>query len=417
VVYCHFMYRHIALLVFLAVAGSAWAQESWPGLFGPSQNDHAVATTLPTKWSESEHVKWKTPIRGTGWSSPVIFGDQIWMTTALNEGHSLRAVCVDKTSGRIIHDIEVLAPEDPGHTNDFNSYASPTPVIEPGRVYVCFGTNGSACIDAASGKILWKNLELKIDHMEGAGSSPILYKDLYILNCDGTDDQYVAALDKLTGKIAWKSRRLTPFFLTIKPMRKAFTTPIIVNVDGKDQLISVGAFRCAAYDPANGKELWFCPIAGFSNAPRPVYADGLLFVCTGDSRNQLWAIRCGGSGDVSKTHIVWKYTDICTRIPTPTVVDDLLYMPMDTGQVRCLEAKTGKMIWTERLSTQFVASPLYANGLLYLCSIKGQTFVLRPGRKLEVLAKNQLDGKLMASPAVSGNALFLRTSTHLYRIE
>jgi outer membrane protein assembly factor BamB len=411
------MYRPIALLVFFCWAGFALAQEAWPGLMGPGQNNHATATTLPTRWSESEHVKWKTPIPGAGWSSPVIQDDQIWLTSALNDGHSLRAVCVDKGSGRIIHDVEVFAPDDPGHINSFNSHASPTPAIEPGRVYVCFGTNGSACIDTASGKVLWKNQELKIDHMEGAGSSPILYKDLYILNCDGTDDQYIAALDKTTGKVVWKSRRATPFFLTVNAMRKAFTTPIIVNVDGKDQLVSVGAFRCAGYDPASGRELWFCPIPGFSNAARPVYANGLFYVATGDTRGQLWAIRAGGAGDVAKTHIAWKYTEISAHIPTPIVVDDLLYMPMDTGQVRCLEAKTGKVVWTERLSTQFVASPLCANGLLYLCSLKGQTFVLKPGRKLEVLAENQLDGRFLASPAVSGKALFLRTDRHLYRIE
>jgi outer membrane protein assembly factor BamB len=398
---------------------SSWAfgQENWPQFLGPEQNNHAVSKALPTRWSETENVVWKTAIPGEGWSSPVVFGKQIWLTTATDEGRSLRAIAVDKDSGAILHNIEVFAPAEPGKKNDFNSYASPSPVIEPGRVYVCFGANGSACIDTASGQIVWKSTELKIDHGEGAGSSPVLYKDLYILNCDGTDQQYVAALKKSTGKMVWKTPRGTEFGMTSGLQRKAFSTPMVIQVKGQRQLISIGAKRCAAYDPENGKELWFCTIPGFSNTPQVVYADGVLYITTGYMTAETWAIRTDGAGDVSQTHVIWKCPKSSTLMPTPLLVDGRIYMPTDSGITRCLDAKTGEQIWQSRFGPAHVASPLYANGLIYLFSSKGETSILKPGAKPEVIAKNTLNGRLMASPAVSGDALFLRTHTHLYRIE
>jgi len=409
------VYRIVPII--LLVATTAFADDDWPGFLGPSHNNHASPTTLPTKWSETENIKWKTAIPGEGWSSPVIFDNQIWMTTALNEGRSLRAVCVDKTTGQIVHNIEVFTPTDPGNRNSFNSYASPTPAIEKGRVYVCFGANGSAAIDTASGQVIWKNTELKIDHMEGPGSSPILHKNLYILNCDGIDKQYVVALNKDTGQIAWKTPRSTSFMLLPAAMRKAFCTPLPITVNGKEQLISLGAYNGIAYDPDTGKELWSCSLAGFSNVARPVYADGMLYVSTGHAVAQFWAIRADGAGNVTKTHIAWKFKDSSCILPTPLLIDGRIFMPMDNGVVRCLDPKTGQQIWQSRLGNAFVSSPLYANGLIYLCSTKGLTTVLRPGGKPDPIAENRLDGRFMASPAVSGNALFLRTDTHLYRVE
>lgn len=407
----------ITALLILLLCQPLFAQDNWPEFLGPTQNNHAPAAAIPQHWSETDNVTWKTPIPGQGWSSPVIFDNQIWLTTATDEGVSRRAVCIDKTTGQILHNIEVFRTPEPDHINSFNSYASPTPVIEKGRLYVCFGAEGSACIDTATGQILWKNTDLKVNYMEGAGSSPILYKNLYILHCDGTDFQYIAALDKNTGQLAWKAPRNTPFGLRFAPLRKAYSMPLIITVDGQEQLISLSAYRLAAHDPNTGKELWFCHLPGYSNTPRPLFGHGLLFVTTGYERAQLWAIRPGGQGDITPTHVVWKFAEPSALLPTPILVGDELYMPCDSGLVRCLDAKTGQELWKQRLAPAFVASPLYANGLLYLFSSKALTIPLKPGRECQTLPPSQLTGRLMASPAVSGNALFLRTDTHLYRIE
>ncbi|MCY2955356.1 MAG: PQQ-binding-like beta-propeller repeat protein [Planctomycetota bacterium] len=406
-----------AIILILAVCARLSADDQWPEFLGPSHNNHAASAALPTRWSETENVKWRTAIPGEGWSSPVIWDDQIWLTTSISEGHSLRALCVNKTTGRIDRNIEVFAPSNPGYKNSFNSYASPTPAIETGRVYVCFGTNGSACIDTATGQILWRNTDLKVMHMEGAGSSPILYKDLYILNCDGIGQQYVAALDKKTGQAVWKTRRSTDFGWKLPPMRKAYSVPLPITVDGREQLISIGAYNCIAYDPLTGKELWSCKLPGYSNAARPVYGNELLFVSTGYTAAQLWAIRPGGSGDVAQTNIAWRFSQASCLLPTPLFVDGRIYMPLDSGIVRCLDAMSGQQIWQARLGTQYVSSPLYARGMIYLSSLKGVTVIVKVGDKPDVIAENRLDGRFMASPAVSGGALFLRTNTHLYRIE
>jgi outer membrane protein assembly factor BamB len=405
------------VFLILLLSSPLFAQDNWPEFLGPTQDNHSPTAAIPAQWSETQNVTWKTAIPGQGWSSPVIFDNQIWLTTATEDGLSRRALCIDKTTGKILHDIEVFRIPEPAHKNSFNSYASPTSVIEKGRVYVCFGADGSACLDTATGRILWKNTDLKVNHMEGAGSSPILYKDLYILNCDGTDVQYMAALDKNTGQIAWKSPRNTVFGFRFAPMRKAYSTPLMIQVDGKDQLIAVSAYRLAGYDPDTGKEIWFCHLPGFSNTSRPVFGQGLLFVPTGYERSDLWAIRPGGQGDITPTNIAWKFTEASALMPTPILVGDELYMPCDSGVVRCLDAKTGKELWKQRLAPAFVASPLYANNLVYVFTNKGLAIPLKPGKEFQPLPESQLEGRFMASPAVSGNALFLRTDTHLYRIE
>ncbi|HSZ58024.1 MAG TPA: PQQ-binding-like beta-propeller repeat protein [Tepidisphaeraceae bacterium] len=392
----------------------------WPGLRGPTGQGRADAAKLPLTWSETQNVRFKTEIPGRGWSSPVICQNQIWMTTATEEGHSLRAICVDKESGKILHDVEVFRPETLQHSNDFNSYASPTPVIEPGRVYVCFGAYGSACLDTSTAEPIWKNEELKLYHMEGPGSSPVLYKDLYILHCDGMDVQYVAALDKQTGKIAWRTRRSTRFGFTLPPFRKAYGTPLIVEVDGKDQLISPAARRLFSYDAQTGTELWHVDLEppAYSTAPVPVFADGVVYACTGFEQPQLWAVRVtGASGDVTKSNVLWKFKKGVPLRSSPILVDGLLYFTSDGGILRCLDAKTGQPVYQTRLGDAYSASPIYADGRLYFFSQDSGSFIVKPGRSFELLAHNDLTDGCMASPAVSGSALFVRTKSALYRID
>jgi outer membrane protein assembly factor BamB len=413
----NFSFTFASLTLCLALTASA--DDNWPQFRGSAGQGHSTSTDLPLTWSETQNVKWKTPIPGEGWSSPVIWGEQVWMTTALNGGRSFRAICVDKGSGKVLRDIELFTTEQPQHKNLLNSYASPTPCIEEGRVYVCFGTYGSACLDTKTGEAIWKTQELKIDHMEGPGSSPILYKGLFILHCDGTDQQYIVALDKNTGKIAWKVNRSYPFGRMAGARRKAFCTPLLIQIDGHDRLISIAAWRLYCYDPNDGKELWFFDMPGYSNASPPVFTQGMLIFSTGFDKADLYAIRTdNAAGDVTKTHFAWKDTSAIAQKPAPLLVGDELYMINDTGVGRCFEAKTGKSIWQKRLTATCNASPIYADGRIYIFSDQGQSIVIKPGdAEPEILATNTLEAGCMATPAISGKAIFIRTKTHLYRIE
>jgi outer membrane protein assembly factor BamB len=289
----------------LFMPAPSWAGESWPQFRGPDGQGHADAVGLPVTWSDDENVTWKTAIAGRGWSSPVVDGDRIWLTTALDDGRSLHALCIDRASGRIVHDEHVFNIDEPAKINAKNSYASPTPVIEGDRVWVHFGTYGTACLDSRSGKILWTNNELKLDHKEGPGSSPILVGNLLVVNCDGMDVQYVVALDKRTGSIVWKAER-SGRKNADPDLRKAYSTPLAIDVAGRKQIVSVGADRASAYDAATGAELWYVDFEGFSNVPRPLFAGGLVILDTGYMKPQLWAIRPDGAGDVTESHIVWR---------------------------------------------------------------------------------------------------------------
>lgn len=405
------------LILALFLGAAARAGENWPQFRGPQQQGHSDSTGLPAEWSETKNVRFRTPIPGEGWSSPVVWGRRVWMTTATEGGHSLRAVCVDAEDGKVVHDVEVFRVETLQPKNSFNSYASPTPVLEEGHVYVSFGTYGNACLDATTGEPIWKSQELQLDHKEGPGSSPILYKNLFVLHCDGTDLQYVAALDKNTGKLVWKTDRTTDFGTRPGDLRKAYNIPLVVDEDGHDVMISVGAYRAFGYDPNDGRELWSVGIPGFSVVPRPLYADGVVYICTGFMKPELWAIRTGGRGDVSQTHVLWKFNQGVPTKPSPLLIDGAIYMVADAGVMRCVDAKSGKQLWQHRLEGQYSASPVYADGKIYVCSEQGLTTVLRPSRGgAEVLAENHLDGRLLASPAVAGKSLFLRTDKALYRI-
>ena len=405
----------------LALSGAAMAGENWPQFRGSSWDGHSDAKGLPIKWSETEHVKWKADIPGDGYSSPVIFGSQIWFTTSLKNGSSLRAICVDKESGKIVHDVEVFHVANPEKKHDFNSYASPTPVVEEGRVYICFGHTGTVCLDTATANPIWVNQELKHDPMNGSGSSPIVYGDLYIVCCDGIDLQYMAALNKNTGKLVWKTTRSVSFDGVPPDVRKAYNTPIVVKSEGHEQLISIGAHRVYSYDAFTGKELWYCDQPGFSCVAQPVFADGMLYISTGFGKADLWAIRTDGSGDVSKTHVAWRFKKGVPCRSTPVLVGEgsrlMIYMASDDGIGRCVKAEDGSLVWQGRVGAAFSASPLYADGHVYFFDEKGLSTVIEPGMTLKVLAENSLAEGCMGTPAISGKALFVRTKRALYRIE
>ncbi len=395
----------------LAVGGD------WPQFRGPTGDGHAHATDLPLAWSETENVRWKVPIHGRGWSSPVIGDDRIWMTTADEDGRRLFAVCVDRPSGRILRDVLVFNVPQPEEIHAFNSYASPTPVLEGDRLWVHFGSYGTACLDAASGRMIWSRRDIKCDHFRGPGSSPVLFGDLLILHFDGIDVQFLTALDKRTGKTVWTTPRSTDFGDLVGDLRKAYVTPTIVPVEGGFQLVSSGAQAAMAYDPATGRELWKVRYKGFSNVSRPLFGHGLVYVNTGFSKAQLWAVRPTGRGDVTDTHVVWRATRSIPLKPSPVLVGDLLVMVDDKGVASCLDAVSGRTLWRQRLGGAFSSSPVYADGRIYCFDEDGTTSVIAPLREYKRLARNELEAGCMASPAALGHALYVRTKTHLYRLE
>lgn len=388
----------------------------WKQFRGPNGQGHAVAVGLPTEFNDTTNVTWKTAIPGKGWSSPVVLGNQVWMTTALEEGKSLRAICVDFKSGRILHDVEVFAPAKPVGINDKNSHASPSPVIEPGRVYVHYGAMGTACLSTETAEILWWNNELVVDHKEGPGSSPILFEDRLIVNCDGQDYQYVAALDTKDGHIAWKTKRSAP--MRPQPdLKKAYGTPILIDVAGQPQVISTGADQVEAYNPRTGEELWRVRYEGFSNVPLPLVDASNLYICTGFMKPQLWNIRADGKGDVTGSHVDWKFTKQVPANPSPILVDGLIYMVSDKGVLTVVDSKNGQQVAQQRLGGNFFASPILADGKLYFCSEEGKVTIIAPSSKLEAIAVNDFPSGIMSTIAVVDNAIVLRTEMHLYRIE
>lgn len=388
----------------------------WSQFRGPDGQGRSAQAGLPVKWSEDSGIVWKVAVEGLGWSSPVFDDNQLWMTTATGKGRSLRAVCVRFDTGRIVHDIEVFAPGSPLRVNPKNSHASPSPVVEHGRVYVHFGAMGTACLSTETGRILWRNENLIVDHKEGPGSSPILFENLLIVNCDGQDRQFIAALDKQTGKPVWQTTRSVPF--TVVPdFRKAFSTPALIDVAGKPQLVSVGANQVNVLDPRTGREIWRVRYSGFSNVPVPIVGRDRIYIVTDFSRPQLWAIRTGGHGDVTGTHVDWKLTRQVGSSPSPVLFEGRLYLVSDHGVVTCVAADSGKTVWQHRIGGTFSASVVALGEHLYFASEQGKVTVLRPGDQFHAVATNELDGRIFATPVVVDRALVLRTDTHLYRVE
>ncbi len=416
------------------VLTAAAAPTDWPDFRGPQGDGHARVAAdlkpagLPLRWSETNHVKWKTPIPPYGISTPVILGDQVWLTTATVDGHDFFAHCVSAGTGELLFNEKLFHSDDPeplGNGASMNSYATPSAVIEPGRVYVHFGSFGTACLDTATGKVLWKREDLRCRHYRGASSSPVLFGNLLILTFDGADVQYHAALDKQTGKTVWKTDRSVVWNDENVPgemakdgdLRKAHSTPLIVTTAGKPQMLSAGAKAAYGYDPRTGQELWKVQYNDWSAAPRPLFDRGLAFIVTGLTKRELWAIRTDGQGDVTDTHVAWKLRTRVGKYASPILVDGLIYTAAEESFITCLDAATGETVWTERVGGKFASSPIYADGRLYFFDQQGTALVLKPGRTLEILATNVLSSGCMASPAVAGKALFVRTRTHLYRIE
>ena len=412
------MRRAIAVFIIVLSLRCSLAHADWPDWRGPTSDGRSDASGLPLTWSETENVVWKTAIHGLGHSTPVVWDDQIWFTTADEDGRAMYAVCVDFNSGNIIHDITVFEPDKPERKHPLNSYATPSAVVEKGRAYVHFGTYGTACLDSTTGDVLWRRTDLNCEHMQGPASSPVLFRNLLIVHLEGTDVQFIAALDKKTGETVWRTDRPEEIYGDLNPVvRKSYQTPLIVEIDGEPQLVSNGSQAVMGYDPLTGEEIWRAVYGDDNTISRCVAGHGMLFVNCGGMSYRLWAVRQGGTGDVTDSHVVWKLDKDVPFRSSPVLVGDLLYMVSDEGVLTCVEAKTGRPVWSKRLGEKHGASLLYADGRIYILSEKGTATIIEPGRTFQQLAVNQLDGSFFASPAVADKSLLLRTKTHLYRIE
>ncbi len=443
------MSMNLRFLSFLSLTSlwltiTAAAEASWPQFRGPDGNGHA-AGAAPTKWSETENVTWKTELPGKGWSSPVVVDGQVWMTSAVEEiateeeaeaimraagveekkfkqlqakkAVRLYALCVDMKSGELVHELELIRVPAPPPIHHFNSFASPTPVIDGDHVICHFGTFGTFCLNRADGSVVWQET-LAIEHGVGPGSSPMVHGDLLVLICDGTDVQYVAALDKNTGRQVWKTPR-PPMDAPSGDQMKAYCTPIAITDDqGREQLICMASQWLVSLDPKTGKEIWRVEHGtGFSIVPRPVYGHGMVYVCTGYGKPQLWAVKVDGNGDVTDTHVVWTEAKRIPAKPSPLLVGNDLYLTDDGGIVTCFDAITGENRWSERIGGSHSASPVLAGGKIYFSNEQGVVTLLEQSAAFQVAAENTIDGKIMASPAIVDGTLLLRSDTALYRID
>lgn len=415
--------RTVCLSMCLVLLSAHVPAADWTEFLGPQGNGLSDAHGLPRTWSETSGIAWKVPIPGLGWSSPVVSNGRIYLTTAVplsaepNARQSLHAVCLDAASGAQLWDIEVLqhAADEVVEMHQKNSHASPTPILEGDRLYVHFGPHGTACLQT-DGKVLWKNTELRYAPQHGNGGSPAVAGNLLIVCCDGKDVQYVAALDKQSGQVAWKTDRDT------EPTKGfSFCTPTVIEVNGQSQVICPGSSAVFAYDPATGSEIWRVNYGeGYSVVPRPIFALGLVYVCSGYGDERLLAIDPTGRGDITDTHVRWSTKKSTPKSPSVIAVGEYVFMVSDAGVASCLEARTGKQLWQHRLGGNYSATPICADGLLYFQSETGTTTVVEAAAEYREVAKNEIGegaARTFATLAVVDNALLLRSETHLYRIQ
>jgi outer membrane protein assembly factor BamB len=414
----------VFLIAALPIPGMSKAKD-WDQFRGPTQDGKADARDLPVAPDESKGVRWKTAIHGKGWSSPIISGDRVWLTTATEDGTELSVVVLDRRTGKILRDEVLFRVQNPQFCHKFNSYASPTPVVAGGKVYVSFGSPGTACLDEQTGARLWERTDFVCNHFRGSGSSPVVWGDLLLMHFDGSDYQYAVALDRHSGKTVWKADRTVDFKDTNADgkitgdgdFRKAFATPLVVEHDGVPVFVSSGAKAHYGYDVRTGKELWrFEERAHHSASTRPLAVQGRVFLQTG-FKGHLLALRLGGSGVLEESQADWRLKKGVPSKPSLLWVDGFLFLVDDSGIASCVDTKTGETVWTERVGGNFSASPLYADGKIYACNEEGKVTVFSPERTYRVLGEGKFESGFMASPAAVDHSLFLRSKTHMYCVE
>ncbi len=419
------------------VATTQWTQ------FRGTASRGVTSVALPIEFGMNRGLVWRTEIPGQGWSSPVLADKRLWFTTAITTPATpeqrearlgnvqmadtkevagtvqLKAICLDAETGAMVHNLDLATIDEPQPIHPLNSYASPTPVFEDGKLYCHFGTYGTWCLNEADGEVIW-NRQLVIDHSVGPGGSPVLYQDLLLVVCDGIDKQFVTALDKLTGETRWTTPR-PEMRATNGEFKKAYSTPLIIQVDGVEQAVVPGAQWIVSYEPKTGKEIWRVDHgSGFSISSTPIYtgdADkpGLVIFTTGYGQSETVAVDPRGQGDVTLSHIVWRTDRNAPAKPSPTFANGLVYLLDDSGILCCLNASDGESIYRKRVSGNYSASPLLAADYLYVASQEGVVTIIKAGEEFEEVAQSPLDARIMASPIPYGHDLIIRSEDSVMR--
>jgi outer membrane protein assembly factor BamB len=419
-------WKHLAILFALAAfVITGWTQQtSWTHFRGDRLDGKSRETQVPVHWNDSTNILWKVGIEGRGWSSPVVYDNQVWITTASAEGTEMKALCLDLQTGRKLFDILLFKPDSVQKKHAINTYATPTCAIEKGFVYVTFGTYGTACLSTSEGRVVWERTDLTCDHVQGPGSSLLIYKNFLIVHVEGTDVQYITALDKTTGNSVWRADRPKALYDTLPWIgKKAYITPIIVTVNGRDQLISNGSAACFAYDPETGEEIWRIVQGIDSTISMPLTENGVVFFYSsfiqppeGKDYCELIAVNPDGKGDIADDHILWRHKSPPLQLLTPLIHNGLIYTVNTENTLQCLDAKSGEVLNSRKLKSKYHSSPVFAGGHIFITSIKGETMVIKPGGEMEVVAENKLPGEVFATPAIVEHSILMRTDKALYRI-
>jgi len=412
--------RQLTAILLILTASLSHA-EDWPKFRGPTGQGSSAETDLPLKWSSTENVAWKTPIPGDGWSSPIISGDRVFVTSTTDEGASCHIICVHRVKGNILWNTMVFEQPTKKKRQE-NSYATPTPTTDGKRVYAVFGSGSMAAVDM-SGDIVWTNHEVKFYGHHGLAASPIVYKELVIMAYDGSSDgdnnkvgwkipwkeAVLLAVDKTSGEVRWRGQRGLS--------RLGHVTPNVLRHNGTDQIISGAGDAVQGFDPATGERIWSIYSKGEGVTPSIVVGDDLVFSCSGFEAPTIRVIRAGGKGDITKTHMAWEQTKGVPSLASMLYVKPYIYSVTDQGIVTCFQAASGEIQWQERIGGKHSSSPIYADGKIYfLTEAEGESVVIEAGPKLKILARNRLDEKCKASMAASQGNLFIRSESNLYCI-
>jgi len=425
----------LCVAAFVAIqisSGVASERLNWPVRTGPTLDGHVSpedAVGLPTEWSDApeKNIAWKLDLEGFGHSVPVIGHGRVWLTSATKDGKQQYVYCIDPSSGKVLHHKLLYEnPEPEPLMNEVNTYASPSCALEDDAVYVHFGTYGTARLNPETLDVVWDRRDIRCRHYRGPGSSPILWKDLLILTFDGIDAQFLMALNKHTGETVWRTDRTTNYGDLDEngqpqqegDLRKAYSTPGVIEINGQAQIVSVGSRAAFAYDALTGKELWTIRHDDFNASSPPAFLENYAILNTGSRGSNLLSVRLDETtrGDVTESHVVWNRDKGNSDLSAPILIGDRIFSVLNNGVLNCVDAGTGTEVWKDRIEGTFTASPITANGVIYFCNEEGVCFVVRAADQFELVAKNSLPEGMRASPSAADGRLFLRTFTKLYAI-
>ena len=410
-----FLFAFIASVSMVSIATA----DDWQVFRGPAGDGSSTLKNLPIEWSIDKNVTWKTDLPGEGWSSPVVYKGVVYLTAAIAQSKTDETSAYDLTVfGINLDNGEVrwkktvfVQPADAPRRHQKNSHASPTPIVQDDQLYVHFGHQGTACL-SLTGEVIWKTVSIEYKPVHGNGGTPVIVDDTIVFSVDGAATAKVIALDLSNGEVRWTFDRESN-----APRKFSFSTPALIEVDGKRQIVSPGSDVVHGLDAETGEMIWKVKYDGYSVIPKPVFRDGLVYVCTSYNTPWIYCIDPTGKGDITETHVRWSHQKQVPHTPSIIITEGRIYMVSDRGIGSCLDAKTGEVIWQERVGGNYSASPLLANGLIYMQSEQGDATVIEAGPEYKIVAKNTFGQRTLASYGVTDGTLLIRTSESLYCIQ